>query len=147
MNVSRSSIRRICLLWVVAAPCIVDAQAGKSVVSHDGNCQVMVPADWASSGNFGLATSADKSMSVIVSSPNLSPTLEIVKRNAPTIYADDKIVKSTATEFQMEGQDPNGKPNVYRAVQVPNRVCLVEITYGDSIDDARTIAETLKSAK
>jgi hypothetical protein len=47
----------------------------------------------------------------------------------------------------MEGEGINGKPNVYRGIQVPNRVCLVEITYGDSIDDARKIAETLKSAK
>ena len=137
----------IYLLGIAPTSVILSAQAAKAVISHDGNCQVMVPPDWASADNFGLATSPDKSMSVIVSSPNLSPTLDIVKKNAPTLYPDDKVVQSTATEFQMEGQDPNGKPNVYRGIQVPNRVCLVEITFGDSIDDARKIAATLKSAK
>jgi hypothetical protein len=121
--------------------------AQKAVISHDGNCQVSVPSEWSSAGNFGLATSPDKSMSVIVSSPNLSPQLDMVKKNAPTLYPNDKVVKSTATEFQMEGQGMNGKANVYRGIQVPNRVCLVEVTYSDSIEDARKIAETLKSAK
>jgi hypothetical protein len=121
--------------------------AQKAVISHDGNCQVSVPSEWSSAGNFGLATSPDKSMSVIVSSPNLSPTLDKVKNNAPKLYPNDKVVKSTPSEFQMEGQGMNGKPNVYRGIQVPNRVCLVEVTYGGSIDDARKIAETLKSAK
>ncbi len=133
-------------ILILSAP-MLTAQAGKAVVSHDANCQVTVPSDWASSGNFGLATSPDKSMSVIVSSPNLSPTLDKVKQNAPLLYPDDKVVQSTATEFQMEGQGPGGKPNVYRGIQVPNRVCLVEVTYGGSIDDARKIAATLKSAK
>ncbi len=135
------------ILGLAATDCTLSAQAGKAVISHDGNCRVTVPADWASSENFGLATSPDKSMSVIVSSPNLSPTLDKVKQNAPMLYPDDKVVQSTATEFQMEGQDPGGKPNVYRGIQVPNRVCLVEVTYGDSIDDARKITATLKSAK
>jgi hypothetical protein len=135
------------LTLIFAAPLLM-AQAGKAVISHDGNCQVIVPSDWSASGNFGLATSPDKSVSVIVSSPNLSPTLDKVKKSAPTLYPDDKVVQSTATEFQMEGQDPNGKPNVYRGVQVPKRVCLVELTYSNgALEQARKIAESLKSAK
>ena len=48
----------------------------------------------------------------------------------------------------MEGQGINGKPNVYRGIQIPGKVCLVEVTYsGDDIDAARKIALTLKSAK
>lgn len=143
MHIQQPGVLASCLLCGL----VLHAQAGKAVISHDGNCQVTVPADWASAGNFGLATSADKSMSVIVSSPNLSPTLAIVAKNAPPLYPDDKVVKSTATEFQMEGQDGSGKPNVYRGIQVPNRVCLVEVTYRDSIDEARKVAESLKSAK
>lgn len=132
---------------LVCAATTLSAQAGKAVTSHDGNCQVTVPSEWSSAGNFGLATSPDKSMSIIVSSPNLSPTLDNIRKNAPRLYPNDKVVKDTSADFQMEGQGINGKPNVYRGIQVPNRVCLVEVTYGDSIDDARKIAATLKCAK
>ena len=135
------------IFCAAARTAVLFAQGGPAVISHDGNCQVTVPSDWATSGNFGLATSPDKSMSVIVSSPNLSPTLDKVKKNAPLLYPHDKVVKDTPTEFQMEGEGINGRPNVYRAIQVPNRVCLVEVTYGESIDEARQIVQTLKSAK
>lgn len=87
-------------------------------------------------------------MNVAVSSPRSSPTLDNIKKNAPMIYPGDKVVKSTATEFQMEGEAGNGKSNVYRGIQLPGKVCLAEVQYaGGAVEDARKIAESLKSAK
>ena len=135
-------------LVAMAAGSLLYAQEGKKVTSHDGSCQVTVPADWEATLSFGVANAPDKSMNVAVSSPKLSPTLADVKQTAPTIYTNDKVVKDTATEFQMEGEGINGKPNVYRGIQIPGKVCLVEVTYSNgATDDARKIAETLKAAK
>ena len=136
------------VLAALAAGSVLYAQAGKAVVSHDGSCQVTVPADWKVTEGFGTADSPDKSLSAVVSSPRAWATLAGVKQNAPTIYTNDKVVKDTASVFQMEGSGLNGKPNVYRGVQIPGKVCLVEVQYAEgSIDDARKIAESLKSAK
>ncbi len=136
-----------CLLGV-ASVSILHAQAGKPVTSHDKSCQVSVPDDWEAMGSFGIANAPDKSMDVAVSSPHSSPTLASLKQTAQMIYTGDKVVKDTASEFQMEGQGMNGKPNVYRGIQIPGKVCIVEVTYSsDAIDDARKIALSLKSAK
>lgn len=137
-----------CLTLIAVAAVPLSAQSGRAVTSHDGSCQVTVPANWTSDLPFGVADAPDKSMGVAVSSPKMSPTLASVKQNAPTLYPNDKVVKDTPTEFQMEGQGMNGKPNVYRGIQIPGKVCLVEVHYsGDDIDAARKIALTLKSAK
>jgi hypothetical protein len=107
-----------------------------------------VPADWSVSGSFGIANSADKQVDVAVSMPRSTPTLSGLKQIAQMIFANDKVVKDSASEFQMEGQGMSGKPNVYRAIQLPGKVCIVEVTYSSgTIDDARKIAESLKSAK
>jgi len=137
-----------CFVAATAAVSTLHAQAGKQVTSHDGSCQVTVPGDWQQEMSFGVANSPDKSMSIAVSSPKMSPQLSEIKQNAPQIYPDDKIVKDTPAEFQMEGKGLGGKPNVYRGIQIPGKVCLVEVTYtSGTIDDARKIAATLKSAK
>jgi len=121
---------------------------GKPVTSHDGSCQVIVPTDWSVSGSFGIANSADKQVDVAVSTPRSTPSLSELKKTAQMIYANDKVVKDTATEFQMEGQGMSGKPNVYRGIQLAGKVCIAEVTYSSgTIDDARKIAESLKSAK
>jgi hypothetical protein len=121
---------------------------GKPVTSHDGSCQVTVPADWSVSGSFGIANSPDKQVDVAVSTPRSTPTLGGLKQTAQMIYTSDKVVKDTATEFQMEGQGMGGKPNVYRGIQLAGKVCIAEVTYSSgTIDDARKIAESLKSAK
>ena len=83
-------------------------------------------------------------------SPVLHLQLELaeVKQTAQSIYTDDKVVKDSASEFQMEGKSGNGKPNVYRGIQIPGKVCLVEVMYtNDATDEARKIAESLKAAK
>lgn len=135
-----------CVLWAAAAS-VVMAQ-GKPVVSHNGACQVTVPGDWVQVGSFGIANSADKSMTVAVSSPSMSPTLAQVKENAPKLYPEDQVVKDTSSEFQMEGKSGNGKPNVYRGVQLPGKVCLAEVTYtSGTVEDARKIVLSLGAAK
>jgi len=139
---------RLAALALFAAAPLLSAQGGQKVVSHDGGCQVTVPAGWQVSAGIGLATSADKSQSAVVSSPKHMSGLADVKQIAPTIYKDDKVVKDSGSEFQMEGQSGDGKPNVYRAVPVSGGLCLVEVKYtSGTIDDARKIAESLKSAK
>jgi hypothetical protein len=148
MRTRAQGLPLVFVLIFVPAISPLSAQAGRAVTSHDGSCQVMVPADWKSDLPFGVADSPDKSMGVAVTSPKMSPTLASVKQNVPQLYPNDKVVKDTPTEFQMEGQGMNGKPNVYRGIQIPGKVCLVEVNYsGDDIDSARKIAMTLKSAK
>lgn len=121
---------------------------GKTVTSHDGSCQVTVPGDWEVSGSFGIANSPDKTLTVAVSSPRSSPELSSVKHTAPTVYPEDKVVKDTPTDFQMEAATGANRPNVYRGIQIPGKVCLVEVDFrSGTIDDARKIALTLKSAK
>jgi hypothetical protein len=141
-------MKTVLALAALAASSTMCAQGGKAVTSHDGSSQVTVPSDWSVSGSFGIADSADKQVNVAVSMPRSSPTLAGLKQTAQMIYANDKVVKDTPSEFQMEGQGMSGKPNVYRGIQIPGKVCIVEVTYeSGTIDDARKIAESLKSAK
>lgn len=143
-----SLVTKTLVLSAAAVIFALHAQAQQPVTSHDGSCQVTAPGNWQVSGSFGIATSPDKSMSIAVTSPRLSPALDSIKKNAPMIYPGDKVVKSTATEFQMEGENGAGKANVYRGIQLPGKVCLVEVDYAPgAIDEARKIAESLKSAK
>lgn len=137
-----------CLICIALGSATLSAQAGKAVISHDGNCQVTVPSNWEAMGSFGIANSPDKSMDVAVTSPHSTPALASLKQTAQMLYSGDKVVKDAPTEFQMEGQGMSGKPNVYRGIQIPGKVCLVEVNYsGDDIDAARKIAMTLKSTK
>ena len=72
--------------------------------------------------------SPDKKMSIIVSSPKRGlVSIAQVQQMAPAIYPDDKVTKSSTTEFEMEGKSTSGKPNVYRAVPAGARVCIAEI--------------------
>ena len=124
------------------------AQEAKNVLSYDGSCQVTVPAVWKVTEGFGIADAPNKSMEVAVSSPKSTATLAGLKQSAQMIYTKDKVVKAMASEFQMEGQGVSGKPNVYRGIQIPGKVCIVEVTYSSgTINDARKIAESLKAAK
>ena len=125
------------------------AQSGKNVVSHDGSCQITVPASWNVNGNFGSANSADKKVSATTSSPKMISSFDELKQNAQKVYANDKVTKSSATEFEMEGRSMNGKPNVYRGVPISGgKYCIVEVVYENgTAADARKIAETMKSAK
>jgi hypothetical protein len=135
------------LALFAASPALV-AQAVKPVTSHNGACQVMVPSDWTVNGTFGLANSPDNKLNVTLSSPPGTKQLDETKQMAPMVYPGDKVVKSTPAEFQMEGVSMNNKPNVYRGIQLPGKVCIVEVIYeSGTIDDARKIALTLKPAK
>jgi hypothetical protein len=136
-------------LAVFAAGPVLFAQAGKTVTNHAGTCQVTVPADWTVNGIFGAANSPDNKVSVAVTSPMSNTSLLKTEQTAPMMYSKDKVTKSTATEFEMEGLSVmNGKPNVYRGIQLPGKVCLVEVIYeSGTLEDARKIAESLRSAK
>ncbi|MGD0789822.1 MAG: hypothetical protein ABR898_17750 [Terracidiphilus sp.] len=135
-------------LAILTANPVLFAQAGKPVTSHHGACQVTVPTSWSVSGMFGIANSPDNKVSVAVTSPIRTTSLDETKQMAPMVYPNDKVTKSTAAEFQMEGLSMNNKPNVYRGIQLTGKVCLVEVIYeSGTVDDARTIAATLKSAK
>jgi hypothetical protein len=132
----------------LAAGSVLFAQAGKPVTSHNGVCQVTVPASWSVNTMFGIANSADNKVSVAVSSPIRTTSLDETKKTAPMVYPNDKVTKSTPAEFQMEGLSMNNKPNVYRGIQLPGKVCIVEVIYeSGTVADARAIAESLKSAK
>jgi hypothetical protein len=138
---------RIILAASLIAGSMLSAQ-GKAVTSHDGSCQVTVGADWSVTAGFGIANSADKSVDVAVTMPRSTTTLADLKQTVQMIYTGDKIVKDTASEVQLEGTSINGKPNVYRAIQLPGKLCVVEVTYSSgTIDDARNIAMTLKPNK
>jgi hypothetical protein len=135
----------VCLITLAVIAVSADT---KPVKNRDGNCTLSVPASWTV-GSFGDASSADKKVSLIVSSPKHGlDSLTQVQQMAPGIYKDDKVVKSSASEFEMEGKSANGKPNVYRAVPAGDKVCIVEITYqnGDTAG-AKAIVETLKASK
>jgi hypothetical protein len=127
---------------------VLFAQAVKPVTSHNGVCQVSVPSNWTVNTMFGLANSADNKISVTLTSPPNTKSLDDTKQMAPMVYPSDKVVKSTPSEFQMEGLSMNNKPNVYRGIQLPGKVCIVEVIYETgTIDDARKIVLTLKPAK
>jgi hypothetical protein len=136
-------------LAVFAACPVLFAQAGKPLTNYSGACQVTVPANWVVNGMFGAANSPDNKVSVAVTSPTNNTSLARTEQTAPLMYPKDKVTLSTPTEFQMEGLSVmNGKPNVYRGIQLPGKVCLVEVIYeSGTVDDARKIAATLKSAK
>ena len=120
----------------------------KTVKNPEGNCSISVPSNWTA-GTLGNAESPDKKISIIVSSPKRGlVSIAQVQQMAPGIYPDDKVTKSSATEFEMEGKSTSGKPNVYRAVPVGARVCIAEITYENGATaDARTTVGTLQAAK
>ncbi|HSS96270.1 MAG TPA: hypothetical protein VLK33_04540 [Terriglobales bacterium] len=139
------SVFAVCIFLVALSVYAADT---KPVKNPEGNCSVSVPANWTA-GSLGNATSPDKKMSIIVSSPKRGlVSITQVQQMAPGIYPDDKVTKSSATEFEMEGKSTSGKPNVYRAVPAGARVCIAEITYeNDKTADARTVVGSLKAEK
>jgi hypothetical protein len=54
------------------------------------------------------------------------------------------VTKSSGSEFEMEGANQAGKPNVYRAVPAGAKVCIAEIVYqSGTVSDAKAIITTL----
>jgi hypothetical protein len=94
---------------------------------------------------LGGAESPDKKVTLTVSSPKHGLTsLAQVHQLAPTVYTEDKVTKDSGTEFMMEGKGINGKPNVYRAVPAGDKVCIVEVQYGNGdAAAAKAIAASL----
>jgi len=138
--------------WVVVGMCLLAVGAlaadTKPVKNLDGNCMAMVPSTW-SVDTLGGAQSPDKKVSIVVSSPKHGLTsLSQVKQLTPGIYPKDKVTRDSGTEFVMEGESLNGKPNVYRAVAAGDKVCIAEVQYqnGDAAA-AKAIADSLKSSK
>ncbi|HEY1464265.1 MAG TPA: hypothetical protein VGF44_12695 [Terriglobales bacterium] len=126
--------------FVLGLVSLASAVDKKTVKNNAGNCSISVPADWTVIASIGMANSADKKMSAIVSSPKYGDmTFDHVRQMAPTVYPDDKVTKNTSSEFQMEGMSGNGKPNVYRAVPAGAKACIVEVQY-DNEDAAGAMA-------
>lgn len=137
------------LLLSVAAASLISAQNTKKLASHDGDCQISVPASWETSAKGGIGGSADRKISVAVGSPQRITSFDMLKQNAKKLYTKDKVTKDGAAEFEMEGQSMSGKPNVYRAITTPGgKYCTVEVMYesGTAVE-ARKIAESLKPGK
>ena len=127
--------------------CAVAADT-QAVKSHVGNCEVVVPADWSVTSNFGVAKSADKKLLLAVTSPKSMSSLAEVKQIAPTIYKDDKVTKDSGSEFEMSGTGLGGKPNIYRAIPSASGVCIAEVNYESGTEGvARQVIETLKASK
>jgi hypothetical protein len=135
-------IRNFILMAAIAIAARADD--GKTIVNRDGSCQVSVPSTWTAGGLPGIAESADKKVSIAISSPKVD-SFATLKVNARNIYANDKVTKDTATEFEMQGTGLSRKPNVYRGVAAGNKVCVGEVTYASgTADDALKILGTLK---
>jgi hypothetical protein len=131
------------LISVIAA---VPAHAqDKTVTTRDGSCSATVPASWVVGSFPGSAGSPDKKSSIIISSPRYS-SFATLKDNARKVYANDKVTKDSATEFEMEGKSMDNKPNVYRGIPAGAKFCIGEVTYeSGTAADARKILSTLKA--
>lgn len=118
----------------------------KSIKDRSGTCHADVPGTWTIGVVPSMATSPDKAFSIVISSPTGLDSFADLKSTAASIYTDNKVVKSTATEFEMEGTDQSGKPDIYRAVPAAGgKFCIGTITFpGGKAAAARPIIETLK---
>lgn len=140
-------MKTIWLLLFVLSINLVAAADTKPVTNKDGNCVVSVPSTWTVEPNLGIAKSADKKVSIVVSSPSHGlSSLADVEQLAPTVYKNDKVTKSSSSEFEMEGTNGTDKPNVYRSIPARAKVCIAEITYQSGTPaEAKAIVETLKA--
>jgi hypothetical protein len=133
----------------VLAAMAISAADTKIIKSRDGACQIAVPSDWTPGALGGTADAPDKKASAAVSSPKAIDSFDQLKQTAQSIYRGSKVTKDSATEFEMEGKSITGKPNVYRAIPIPDgKFCASEAMYenGDAAQ-ARKVAETLSAAK
>jgi hypothetical protein len=141
-------MKTTCLFPVILLISILATAADtKPVTNKDGNCVASVPSTWTVQPNIGIASSPDKKNSIVVSSPShgLSSLAE-VEQLAPTLYKNDKVTKSSASEFEMEGTNGADKPNFYRSIPAGAKVCIAEITYQSGTPaEAKAIIETLKA--
>ncbi len=128
--------------------CAVSQSADtKAIKSRDGGCQVSVAMDWTVGVLGGTADSSDKRLSLAISSPKMVDSFAELKQTAKAVYKNNKIIKDSASEFEMEGSSTTGQPDVYRAIPVSsNKFCIVEVTYKTGNPDAaRAIAQTLRA--
>ncbi len=141
-------MRRIAFLSM-AGSVLMLGQDVKRLASHDGSCQISVPSSWETSAIGGVGGSPDRKVSVAVGSPQRVSSFDALKQNAKKLYTKDKVTKDTSSEFEMEGQSMNGKPNVYRGIALPGgKYCTVEVMYeSGTAANARKIADSLKSGK
>ncbi len=137
-----NSMKQTLLLLVISLPALA---ADKTLLSRNGLCTATIPSDWTVGTITSMGDSADKKVSFVISSPTMMDSFQQLKTNAHQMYAEDKVTKDTASEFQMEGKGQSGKPNVYRAVISGKTMCIGEVIYqSGTIADARKIAETLR---
>lgn len=140
-----SHMKHTCLFVALLTICSAAVAADKSLVTRNGVCTAVVPPDWNVGAIPSMGESADKKVSFVISNPKLTESLAELKATARQMYAEDKVTKDTASEFEMEGKGQSSKPNVYRAVASGKTICIGEVTYqSGTVDNARKIAETLR---
>ena len=140
-----SHMKHTRLFIVLLTTCSAALATDKPLVTRNGVCAAVVPSDWSVGDIPSMGESADKKVSFVISNPKLTNSLEELKATVRQMYAEDKVTKDTASEFEMEGKGQSGKPNVYRAVISGKTICIGEVTYqSGAIDSARKIAETLR---
>ncbi len=131
------------LIFVITIATAAHAQ-DKTIVNRDGSCQVSVPSTWTSSLP-GTAESADKKVSIAISSPKID-SFATLKTNVRNLYTHDKVTKESATEIELEGAGMSNMPNVYRGLVTGGKICIGEVTYkSGTVEDARKILSTLKA--
>jgi hypothetical protein len=136
------NIRTLIFLAVIATA--AHAQ-DKTIVNRDGSCQVSVPSTWTAGGLAGFAESADKKVSIAISSPK-TDSFATLKTNVRNLYSHDKVTKESATEIELEGAGLSNMPNVYRGLVTGGKICIGEVTYkSGTVEDARKILSTLKA--
>jgi hypothetical protein len=143
---------KFCIAVVTTATlagALCQAADAPPIKSRDGSCAVTVPAGWSVGELGGTAESANKQVSLAISSPKMVDSFAELKQTAKSVYKNSKITKESAGEFEMEGQSITGQPNVYRAVPIRSgKFCIVEVIYKTgNPDDARAIIRTLRAAK
>jgi hypothetical protein len=131
------------------AAVLCQAADSPAIKSRDGSCQVTAPAGWSVGELGGTAVSANKQISLAISSPKMVDSFAELKQTAKSVYKSSKIMKDSAGEFEMEGQSITGQPDVYRAVPIgPGKFCIVDVSYkAGSPDEARAIARTLRAVR
>lgn len=135
-------------LTLAALACGMTLCAQQAVVSHDKSCQVTVPSGWEVNAMFGIGNSPDKKLSISVSSPRYG-SFDSLKQSAQMAYANNKVAKDTATEFELEGEENSGKPHVYRAIPASGgKFCIADLMYESGTEaEAWAILRTVKPVK
>jgi hypothetical protein len=123
-------MKNLVLLGILVAGSFLWGADGKTITTRDGVCQVTVPSTWVIGSVGSMADSPDKKVSAIVSAPKMVDSFAEAKQTAKSVYKNSKVVKDSATEFEMEGKSITDKPDIYRLIPVAgNKFCIAGVQY------------------